>query len=177
MVVKSLLVRISLRVILPLVVILLVVFGPLYFGLESDENMGLVDDEALTENVEQVIARFMEAGAARNMGEAYACVYYRSEEGLAGLINRGYDDVFAGYRILTINSIWSEWRPESDWSIVVGDDEDGGDIDRCYVEGKITYTSGTVLPFDASMGKENDIWKIRRIRIGDRFLISGRYLS
>ena len=55
-----------------------------------------------------VITKFMEAGAARNMGAAYACWSPHSvtEEDIAKFIESSYN-VFAGYERLTINDQWT----------------------------------------------------------------------
>ena len=53
---------------------------------------------------ESVIRKFMEAGAARNMGAAYDCwsPHSATEENIVEFIESGYD-VFAGYEGLTIS--------------------------------------------------------------------------
>jgi hypothetical protein len=98
-----------------------------------------------------VIAEFMEAGAARNMGGAYACFSPQSatKEEIAELIENSYD-VFANYERLTIKKT----------------EVDSSGIPEAYVTGAITYTGGKRLPFKTSLVKENDVWKITGIHIG-----------
>ena len=103
--------------------------------------------------VNTVIAEFMEAGVARNVETAYACWSPQSatEEEIAGYIESSYDDVFAGYDHLNINSR----RGES-----------SGGIDSCYVSGAVIYTGDQSLSLKASLVKDNDVWKITGVRIG-----------
>jgi hypothetical protein len=98
-----------------------------------------------------VITEFMEAGAARNMGGAYACFSPQSatKEEIAELIESSYD-VFANYERLTIKKT----------------EVDSSGIPEAYVTGAITYTGGKKLPFKASLVKENGVWKITGIHIG-----------
>ena len=168
MVAKSLLVKILLRVILPLAVILVIVFSLGYFGLKQATGIGWFEGMRIEKDVKQVIAEFMEAGEARDIEEAYACKYYKSsfEEGIVELIERRYDDVFAGYKSLAINSM--SWQSDM---MLLG----GGAFQRCRVKGDITYTSGRVLRFDARMVKENGIWKISVLRIGGHLIIEGNW--
>ena len=107
MVAKSLLVKILLRVILPLAVILAIVFSLGYFELKHATGIGWFEGMRIERNVKQVIEQFMKAGEARDMEAAYACKYYKSpfEEGIVELIDRKYEYVFEGYRSLAINSI------------------------------------------------------------------------
>ena len=178
MVGKSLLVMILLRVILPLAVILAIVFGVTHFGLKQAYGVGLFESMRIEKDVKQVIAEFMEAGESRDMEAAYACKHYRSsfEEGRVELIERRYDDIFAGYESLTIDRMSWKWGIGIGIEVVVGPadrdgDGDGGGIDSCRAKGVIRYTSGKVLPFDAWMAKENDVWKIRELRIDGHLLI------
>ena len=102
--------------------------------------------------VEPVIARFMEAGAANNTEAAYACTAQGiSEEELADYIESNYDDVFAGYERLNISGFQAQ---------------SSAGITLCDVSGAVIYTDGGSLPFEASLVKENDVWKITYIYIG-----------
>ena len=103
--------------------------------------------------VEPVIARFMEAGAANNTEAAYACwsTQAASEEEIANLIESNYDHVFAGYERLNISGFEAQ---------------SSGGITTCYVSGAVVYTGDESLPFEASLVKSNDIWKITGISIG-----------
>ena len=103
--------------------------------------------------VKPVIAEFMEAGEARNVTAAYACWSPQSatEEEIAGYIESNYDDVFAGYERLNIN----RWSGES-----------SAGITTCYVSGAVIYTGDQSLPLEASLVKDNDVWKITGVRIG-----------
>jgi hypothetical protein len=107
----------------------------------------------LFSGVKPVIAEFMEAGEARNVTAAYACWSPQSatEEEMAGYIESNYDDVFAGYERLNISS----------QSI-----ESSAGITTCYVSGAVIYTGDQSLPFEASLVKKNDVWKITGINIG-----------
>jgi hypothetical protein len=107
----------------------------------------------LFSGVKPVIAEFMEAGEARNVTAAYACWSPQSatEEEIAEYIESNYDDVFAGYERLNIN----RWSGES-----------SAGITTCYVSGAVIYTGGQSLPFEASLVKKNDVWKITGINIG-----------
>jgi len=102
---------------------------------------------------EPVIAEFMEAGAANNTEAAYACwsPWAVTEEDITEFIEDNYDDLFAGYESLTISGF------EGDSS---------GGITTCYVSGAVIYTGHQSLPFEASLVKENDVWKITGIYIG-----------
>jgi hypothetical protein len=104
-------------------------------------------------DVEPVIARFMEAGAANNTEAAYACwsTQAASEEEIANLIEGNYDRVFAGYERLNISGFEAR---------------SSGGITRCDVSGAVIYTGDESLPFEASLVQSNDIWKITYIRIG-----------
>jgi hypothetical protein len=106
---------------------------------------------------ESVIRKFMGAGAAKDMGAAYACWSPHSvtEESIAEFIESSYD-VFAGYEGLTI----------SDQGIRSG----VGGITEGDVSGAIIYTGDKRLPLKARLVKEKDIWKIIGIRIGSTAL-------
>jgi len=106
---------------------------------------------------ESVITKFMEAGAAKDMGVAYACWSPHSvtEEGIAEFIKSSYD-VFAGYKGLTI----------SDQATRSG----VGGIAEGDVSGAIIYTGDQRLPLKARLVKEKDVWKIIGIRIGSTAL-------
>ena len=105
--------------------------------------------------VKAVITEFMEAGAATDVEAAYACwsPQWATEEDIAEFIASRYDDVFAGYERLTIHQRIGQ--------SIVG-------ITTCSVSGSIIYT-GPGDPrssFQASLVKENDVWKITNIYIG-----------
>jgi hypothetical protein len=103
--------------------------------------------------VEPVIAEFMEAGAANNTEAAYACWSTQSvtAEEIAEFIENNYDDLFAGYESLTFGSF---------------EGESSAGITTCYVSGAVIYTGDQSLPFEASLVKKNDVWKITGIYIG-----------
>ncbi|HEY4711998.1 MAG TPA: hypothetical protein VIH69_04900 [Dehalococcoidia bacterium] len=103
--------------------------------------------------VKPVIEAFMEAGAANNTEAAYACCSPQSvsEEELVEFIESNYDDIFAGYERLTMGS----WNGQS-----------SAGITTCEVCGGVIYTSNPSLPFEASLVKTNDVWKITSIYIG-----------
>ena len=105
-----------------------------------------------------VITKFMEAGAARNMGAAYACWSPHSvtEEDIAKFIESSYD-VFAGYERLTISDQWTR--------------SGVGGITEGNVSGAIIHTDGKRLPLGARLVKENDVWKIIGIRISSSALL------
>ena len=102
--------------------------------------------------VKPVIAEFMEAGAAKDVGAACGCwaPWSVTEEEIADLIENSYD-VFAGYERLNIN----QWNIQS-----------GGGITTCYGYGAVIYTGGQSLPLEASLQKESEVWKIVGIHIG-----------
>jgi hypothetical protein len=106
---------------------------------------------------ESVITKFMEAGAARNMGAAYDCwsPHSASEEKIAEFIESSYD-VFAGYERLTISD--QETRSGV------------GGINEGDVSGAIIYIGDQRLPLKARLVKEKDGWKIIGIRIGSTAL-------
>ena len=103
--------------------------------------------------IEPVIAEFMEAGAANNTEAAYACWSTQSatEEEITEFIENNYDDLFAGYESSTISSF---------------EGESSGGITTCDVSGAVIYTGDQSLPFEASLVKKNDVWKITGIYIG-----------
>jgi hypothetical protein len=103
--------------------------------------------------VEPVLSRFMEAGAANNTEAAYACwsTQAASEKEIANYIESNYDDVFAGYERLNISGFEAQ---------------SSGGITLCDVSGAVIYTGDESLPFEASLVKSNDIWKITYIYIG-----------
>ena len=107
----------------------------------------------ITGEVEPVIARFMEAGAANNTEAAYACWSTQgiSEEDIADFIESNYDDVFAGYERLNISGFQAQ---------------SSAGITLCDVSGAVIYTDGESLPLEASLAKVNDAWKITYIHIG-----------
>jgi hypothetical protein len=107
----------------------------------------------ITGDVEPVIARFMEAAAANNTEAAYACWSTQgiSEEDIADFIESNYDDVFAGYERLNISGFQAQ---------------SSAGITLCDVSGAVIYTDGESLPFEASLVKVNDAWKITYITIG-----------
>ena len=129
------------------VVILMIGIVPGLPRIESSAGMEVV------ENVETVIAEFMEAGAARNVEAAYD--YWSpklaTEEEIVEYIESRYDDLFAGYERLNINS---------------GIGKSIGDIDSFNAKGDIIYTGAKILPFEAWLVKENDVWQIIDILIG-----------
>jgi hypothetical protein len=102
---------------------------------------------------ESVITKFMEAGAARNMGAACDCwsPHSATEENIAEFIESSYD-VFAGYERLTISD--QETRSGV------------GGITEGDVSGAIIYTSDQRLPLKARLVKEKDGWRIIGIRMG-----------
>jgi hypothetical protein len=102
--------------------------------------------------VKPVIAEFMEAGTAKDVGAACACWAPRSvtEEQIADLIENSYH-VFAGYECLNINQ----------WNMEVG-----GGVTTCYGCGAVIYTGGQSLPLEASLQKEGEVWRIVGIHIG-----------
>jgi len=121
-------------------------------------RMELVDIESsagmeVVENVETIIAEFIEAGAARNVEAAsdYWSPKLATEEEIVEYIESRYDDLFAGYERLNVDS----WLGTSI-----------GDIDSCNARGEIIYTDAKILPFEAWLEKENDVWKIIDILIG-----------
>jgi len=103
-----------------------------------------------------VIAEFMEAGATRNVEAAHACWSPQSatEEEIDEYIESNYG-VFAGYERVDIDS---------------QSGQSGGGISETYVKGAIIYTGGQRLPLEASLEKDNDVWKITGIRIGSAAL-------
>jgi len=106
---------------------------------------------------ESVITKFMEAGAARNIGAAYDCwsPHSATEEKIAEFIESSYD-VFAGYERLTISD--QETRSGV------------GGINEGDVSGAIIYIGDQRLPLKARLVKEKDGWKIIGIRIGSTAL-------
>jgi hypothetical protein len=106
---------------------------------------------------ESVITKFMKAGAARNVGAAYACwsSHSATEEDIAEFIESRYE-VFAGYERLTISD--------------QGTRSGVGGITEGDVSGDIIYSGNQRLPLGARMVKENDVWKIIGIRIGSTSL-------
>jgi len=102
--------------------------------------------------VNTVMAEFMEAGAARNVEAACACWSPQSatEEEIDEYIESNYD-VFAGYERVDLNS---------------QSGQSSGGISEAYVKGAIIYTGGQRLPLEASLVKDNDVWKITGVRIG-----------
>lgn len=170
MVAKSLLVKILLRVILPLTVILVIVFSVGYFGTKSVENGGFFPLERPEESIKQVIAEFMEAGATRNIEAAYA--YWSpdsaTEEEIVEFIESNYEDLFAGYKRFTIESM----RWYSGWHQVMVEMRTWA---SCHAWGEVIYSGGEVLPFHARLLNKNRgsvavisyrNWKITDIGIG-----------
>jgi hypothetical protein len=102
--------------------------------------------------VNTVIAEFMEAGAASNVEAACACWSPQSvtEEEIDAYIESNYG-VFAGYERVDLNS---------------QSGQSSGGISEAYVKGAIIYTGGQRLPLEASLVKDNEVWKITGIRIG-----------
>jgi hypothetical protein len=102
--------------------------------------------------VKPVVEEFMATGAANNTEAAYACWSTQSatEEEIAEFIE-GHYDLFAGYESLTISAYSGE---------------SSAGITTCEVGGAITYTGDQSLPFEASLVKQNDVWKITYIYIG-----------
>ena len=102
--------------------------------------------------VNTVIAEFMEAGAASNVEAACACWSPQSvtEEEIDAYIESNYG-VFTGYERVDLNS---------------QSGQSSGGISEAYVKGAIIYTGGQRLPLEASLVKDNEVWKITGIRIG-----------
>ncbi|MGA2670115.1 MAG: hypothetical protein ABSF21_01665 [Dehalococcoidia bacterium] len=100
-----------------------------------------------------VIAEFMVAGAANNSEAAYACWSTQSatEEEIAEFIDNNYEDAFAGYDHVNISSY---------------NGESSGGITTCDVSGAVIYTGDKSLPLEASLVKQNGVWKITGINIG-----------
>ena len=99
-------------------------------------------------DVKSAVKKFMKAGAVRDVKAAYACwsPQFATEEEIADFI-RGRYDLFAGYDRVRINH--SE-----------------ATIDSSYVSGDVTYTGNQSSSLEASVVKENKVWKISGIRIG-----------
>jgi len=111
-----------------------------------------------------VINKFMEAGATRNVEAAHACWYPQcaTKEEIAELIESSRD-VFTGYERLSIKSL----RTRSVESISdFTDVTEGTKVTEGDVGGAIIYTGGQRLPLEASLVKENDVWKITSMQIG-----------
>ena len=106
---------------------------------------------------ESVITKFMEAGAARNMGTAYNCwsLHSATEEDIAEFIESRYE-VFGSYERLAISD--------------QGTRSGVGGITEGDVSGDIIYTGDKRLPLKARLVKEKDVWKITGIRIGSTAL-------
>ena len=140
--------------VIALVGVVILIIG-IVSGLPGME-VGYIDSGAgmeVVENVETVIAEFMEAGAARNVEAAYD--YWTpklaTEEEIVEYIESRYDDLFAGYESLDIDS-WIGWST--------------GDTDNCNARGEIIYIGAKILQFEAWLVKENDVWRIIDILIG-----------
>jgi len=105
-----------------------------------------------TAGVTPVLAKFMEAGAAKNVEAAYACwsPQAATKERIGELIETEHR-LFEGYKGLNLSS----------WSV-----QSSAGITRADVSGSVSYTDGRRLPLKASLVKENDVWKITRIQIG-----------
>ena len=73
-----------------------------------------------------------------------------TDEEIAEVIEGSYD-VFAGYERLNLNSF---------------EGESSAGITMCYVSGAVIYTGDQSLPFEASLVKQNGVWKITNIYIG-----------
>lgn len=101
--------------------------------------------------VKRVIAKFMEAGAARDIEAAYACCSHSSytKEDIVELIEGSYDS-FQDYKRLTIS--------EQNW-------DSREDTERARVNGAIIYR-GRKQAFWCSLVKERDGWKIAGVQIG-----------
>jgi hypothetical protein len=108
---------------------------------------------AMFSGAKPVIEEFMEAAAANNTEAAYAywSTQAATEEEIAELIDNNYDDVFAGYESLKI----SGWSGES-----------SGGITTCDASGTVFYTGDKSLRLEASLVKQNGVWKMTGISIG-----------
>ena len=101
--------------------------------------------------VEPVITEFIEAGVAKDVDRAYACCHSSiSKEEVAKLIINNYD-LFEGFEDLTTSSL----------SVV-----SSAGITTAEFSGAIIYSGDRRLPFEASLVKENDIWRITVFCIG-----------
>jgi len=102
--------------------------------------------------LKQIIAEFMEAGAARNIEAAYACCshYSPTKEDVVELIERSYD-AFRDYKRFTISV--QQWHSDEDTT-------------EAYVAGALIYTGRRKQPFKFSLMKDNDGWKIAGVQIG-----------
>jgi len=102
--------------------------------------------------VKPVVSEFMAAGAANNTEAAYACwsTQAATEEQIAELIQDNYN-AFAGYDHLNISSY---------------NGQSSGGTTTCDVSGAVVYSGNQSLPFEASLVKQNGVWKITGVSIG-----------
>ena len=101
--------------------------------------------------VEPVITEFMEAGVAKDVDRAYSyCLSSVSKEELARLITNNYE-LFEGFEDVTTSSL----------SV-----QTSAGITTAECIGTIIYSSDRRLPFEATLVKENSIWRITGFHIG-----------
>jgi len=105
----------------------------------------------LHSEVEPVIIEFMEAGVVKDVEGAYACCHLSvSREEVANLIHNNYE-LFEGFEDVSMSNL----------SV-----ESSGGITTAEFSGAIVYSGDEMLPFEASLVRENDIWKIVYFCIG-----------
>ena len=103
--------------------------------------------------LEPVVAAFMQAGVARDVDGAYTyCSSGAITRGeIARFINYNYEWWFAGYRDVSTGS----WSVETVAGTTTG-----------YISGDIIYSDNRRLPFEASLVKDDGVWKITGFNIG-----------
>ena len=101
--------------------------------------------------VEPVIVEFMQAGVLQDADRAYTCCHASiSREELRNFIMNNYD-LFEGFKDITM----SGFSVQTTAGITTAD-----------FSGAVIYSGDVRLPLEASLVKENDIWKITEIYIG-----------
>ena len=102
--------------------------------------------------IKPVIIEFVEAVGAKDVDRAYRCVPSGADkEELGDFINSNYP-LFKGYEDVSISS-----------SSV----KSGADVTTGQISGSLVYANRAKRPFEASLVKEGEVWKITDFRIGD----------
>jgi hypothetical protein len=108
---------------------------------------------------EACIEQFMAAGQAHDVGAARALYIGFGQSGVANYIDTNYDALFKNYQDVEA----SGWRVDADKI-------ESMDLSLSVISGKIVYSDGSSVSFNAGLARYEGGWKIWSITIGSKEL-------
>jgi hypothetical protein len=110
---------------------------------------------------EECVERFMAAGQARDISSVQGLYigFGQSQSSITSYIDDNYDALFKNYQDVEA----SGWRADSDKI-------ESMDLSLSAISGKIIYSDGTSLSFNAGLARYDGAWKIWSITIDGKAL-------